>query len=119
VLGDRACFQEHHGAMVFACLFQLLVVRGAGHHSQLLGYRQPFLRVVGSHQHVQPAGQHVAQRRGIAQRPGQGDRLPAECITRPAVGLVPQRSGNGEIRWRPPGRRGGVRATLLVGVGVV
>ena len=71
--------------------FQLLVLHGAGHRSQLLGDRQPPLRVAGPHQRVQPAGKGVSQRRRVTGRPGQSDRLPAERIAWPAVGLVAER----------------------------
>ena len=77
--------------MVLACVFQLPVLHGAGHRSQLLGDRQPPLRVAGPHQRVQPAGKGVTQRRRVTGRPGKSDRLPAERIAWPAVGLVAER----------------------------
>ena len=91
VLRHPAGQEEHHGAVVLASAFSLLVLRGAGHRPQFLGDRQPPLRVAGPHQRVHLAGKGVRQSGRVIERPGQGDRLPAERLAWPAVGLVAER----------------------------
>jgi hypothetical protein len=91
VFRDPAGLEEDQGAVLFAFQFQLLVLRGARHHTQLLGNRQPLGRIVRTVERGAPPGQGIGQRRRIVAPAGESDRFPAKRVAWPAVGLVAER----------------------------